>query len=784
MAPNSYHSISGGRLLPALLALLAFVILLTLTGQAQAGTNEPTWSKDTDKDVLSVALSSDGQYLASGSDNGQIYLYDMDDTGSPLIDFQTTNREKIQQVALSANGRYLVAGAFDQHVYLFDRDNILPNAPVMSYDAGRNISTVDITPDGTKFIAASADGTNYLYFFDNGDQTPYRSEGITYEAEQIAISADGSAAVLGMWDNIRYYTTDEGDSGYEWYKSYGSDAHYSMRDVDIRTDGAYVVGALTDGTLFLYDENGNLSWNGRSNGEQNDFISVDMTPTGNHIVAGDEVGWVYLYDGDGNLLFNHRMDDSSDSWDVYDVAISDDGKHFVAASRDDHIYNFYPDEADGVYWNYKSSMNKDFFAAAISSDGEWSAAGSGDDLVYYFDAEGVPNEPPTASIVEIDPLPAALVGETVTFEGDGDDDGTITEYEWSSNIDGIISDQKTFSLDDLSQGDHTISLRVKDDSGVWSDPVTQELGIHTVPTANIDDIDPSPGNEGEDVTFEGSGDDDGSISRYIWSSDIQGELYNGSSDSFTDDSLSLDRHLITLIVWDNYDAASTEVSEYLTIREPPNEKPVAVIDYFDPSSPMDGDQVELKGHGTDEDGSIDDYLWRSSRDGTLGNSAKIHYELSEGVHTIYFKVMDDDEEWSDEVSDTIVVIEKLTAVLTIQPSSGEVGDTFSFQGGDSIGAVYEYLFDFGDGTTPVWDTTKFQTHVYEEAGTYEVTLLVRDDLGRESAEEDSRTLKVKEAEEDPGTTGTGGGDDGPAPGLLLVGLALLIPAFTWRKRRQ
>ena len=523
MAPNSYHSISGGRLLPALLALLAFVILLTLTGQAQAGTNEPTWSKDTDKDVLSVALSSDGQYLASGSDNGQIYLYDMDDTGSPLIDFQTTNREKIQQVALSANGRYLVAGAFDQHVYLFDRDNILPNTPITAYDAGRNFTTVDIDPDGTIYIAGSGDAeqTDYLYFFEVGEQTPYRSESISSEAEQVAISTDGTSAVIGAYNSIRYYTTSDSDSGYVWSNSsYGG--YYYMKDVGITDDGGFVVGALTDGTLYVYDDKGDFLWNGRSNGEQNDFISVDVAPSGNHIVAGDEVGWVYLYDGDGNLLFNHRMDDSSDSWDVYDVAISDDGKHFVAASRDDHIYNFYPDEADGVYWNYKSSMNKDFFAAAISSDGEWSAAGSGDDLVYYFDAEGVPNEPPTASIVEIDPLPAALVGETVTFEGDGDDDGTITEYEWSSNIDDIISDQKTFSLDDLSQGDHTISLRVKDDSGVWSDPVTQELGIHTVPTANIDDIDPSPGNEGEDVTFEGSGDDDGSISRYIWSSDIQG----------------------------------------------------------------------------------------------------------------------------------------------------------------------------------------------------------------------------------------------------------------------
>ena len=89
------------------------------------------------------------------------------------------------------------------------------------------------------------------------------------------------------------------------------------------------------------------------------------------------------------------------------------------------------------------------------------------------------NQPPTATITSITPNPA-MAGETVTFTGSGEDlDGTITAYEWTSSINGMLSasTSNTYSTSSLSAGTHTISLRVKDDDEAWSTPVTSSLTI-------------------------------------------------------------------------------------------------------------------------------------------------------------------------------------------------------------------------------------------------------------------------------------------------------------------
>jgi len=84
---------------------------------------------------------------------------------------------------------------------------------------------------------------------------------------------------------------------------------------------------------------------------------------------------------------------------------------------------------------------------------------------------------PVASIDSIDPG-AIVVGDTVTFTGSGTDaDGTISAYEWTSSIDGLIGTQASFSSSALSIGTHTISLRVRDNTGIWSTKVEELLYV-------------------------------------------------------------------------------------------------------------------------------------------------------------------------------------------------------------------------------------------------------------------------------------------------------------------
>ncbi|MBZ0156689.1 MAG: hypothetical protein K8I29_10845, partial [Alphaproteobacteria bacterium] len=82
-----------------------------------------------------------------------------------------------------------------------------------------------------------------------------------------------------------------------------------------------------------------------------------------------------------------------------------------------------------------------------------------------------------------------------------------------------------------------------------------------------------------------------------------------------------------------------------------NLPPIAVIDSLSPNPARTGDTVTFTGHGTDSDGTVTGYNWRSSIDGNLGTEASLSTAgLTPGTHTIFFKVNDDDGAWSPEVS--------------------------------------------------------------------------------------------------------------------------------------
>ena len=94
-----------------------------------------------------------------------------------------------------------------------------------------------------------------------------------------------------------------------------------------------------------------------------------------------------------------------------------------------------------------------------------------------------------------------------------------------------------------------------------------------------------------------------------------------------------------------------------------NQPPAAYIDSISPVSPQQCEAVLLEGHGVDADGQVAGCGWRSSIDGALGNSSCINTSaLSAGEHVIYFRVCDDDGAWSPEVSTTLSVSPRPTAV--------------------------------------------------------------------------------------------------------------------------
>ncbi|MBI4587131.1 MAG: PKD domain-containing protein [Planctomycetes bacterium] len=71
-----------------------------------------------------------------------------------------------------------------------------------------------------------------------------------------------------------------------------------------------------------------------------------------------------------------------------------------------------------------------------------------------------------------------IQGAPVQFNGHGeDDDGAVAGYSWTSDRDGFLSDQASFTTRTLSAGTHTITFTVRDDDGLWSAPAAQTLVV-------------------------------------------------------------------------------------------------------------------------------------------------------------------------------------------------------------------------------------------------------------------------------------------------------------------
>jgi len=248
------------------------------------------------------------------------------------------------------------------------------------------------------------------------------------------------------------------------------------------------------------------------------------------------------------------------------------------------------------------------------------------------------NTPPEARILVPAPGSVAPPGSEVTFvaEPDADPDGDEVEYLWVSSLDGVLSRQGEFTLTNLSQGDHIITLTVTDPYGI-ANTSSITIYINTPPTASIDSPEGWQTYQTEELVFFKVGeahDEDGDPLTYLWTSSIDGNISNG--DEFWE-TLSAGEHEITLLVSDGYNNIENHITIYV------NSPPTIILDIpEDNETYLTTDLIRFdasRSHDTDFDSFRFD--WTSNIDGVLGRDASFVKRLSAGEHRIRLEVNDE-----------------------------------------------------------------------------------------------------------------------------------------------
>ena len=128
-----------------------------------------------------------------------------------------------------------------------------------------------------------------------------------------------------------------------------------------------------------------------------------------------------------------------------------------------------------------------------------------------------------------------------------DSDGSVVNYTWNSDVDGIIGYNSFLSLNvtsRLSLGYHNVTVKVTDNEGNSVTSSATMIRIKGIPVVNITSITPNALLEGTSVSLTATAIDiDGSIAGYQWKSDLDGLI--STSKDFSITTLSEGYHNIT-----------------------------------------------------------------------------------------------------------------------------------------------------------------------------------------------------------------------------------------------
>lgn len=338
-----------------------------------------------------------------------------------------------------------------------------------------------------------------------------------------------------------------------------------------------------------------------------------------------------------------------------------------------------------------------------------------------------------------------ILDEEYSFSGDNSEirEGKISSYAWDFG-DGSEVSGRNVSHTYEKEGDYEIVLTVTDAQGN-KDTDTLEISVideGSPPRANIDS---DPAASGGTVTgmvpftveFDGgvSSDPDNDIVEYEWDFDEDGITdETGNITEYTFEEVGTFE--VSLLVTDSagnsdstiIDVVVTEqgVVAYLDVSKTNGEVPLTVT--FDAS------------RSTYNEGNIVSYSYDFG-DGNnyVGGSSVTYKYTSVGTFSASVTVLGDDGEKATTKLQIVVRPVSLTSCFTVNTDSGNAPLFLTVDPSCSQGTIEDYHWDFGDGDVSF--DRKPETHIYDQAGSYTITLEVTSDDG--IVDTFSKTISVK-----------------------------------------
>jgi len=353
----------------------------------------------------------------------------------------------------------------------------------------------------------------------------------------------------------------------------------------------------------------------------------------------------------------------------------------------------------------------------------------------------------TASVLVTNAPPTAVAGGPYTVNqgalltmnggGSSDSDGTIVNYEWDCEDDGIYDTASTSPTGSTCQwiddGTATLRLRVTDDDGGTATSTAAVTITNTAPVADAGG--PYTTTNGVPVTLDGtqSADPDGTIVSYAWDCEPDGVI-DGTGATVSCTYPIVGNYTPLLLVTDDDGAVDGDTATVSIGNAPPT------ADAGGPYAANEGSSVSLDGSGSTDVGSgfLTNWEWDCTDDGVYDISATAAtgntcFYDADGTYTVRLRVTDDYGAQAEDTA-TVSIANVAPTVVISGPTTGDEGTLSSWSAAgtdpsssDAAALTYSWAIN-GNGIS---DTGAGPTMdlVPADEGTYTVSVTVSDPQG-------------------------------------------------------